>query len=295
MTIFQLECFLTLSQTMSFTRTAQMHFITQPALSRSISAMENELNATLVERKGHRISLTPSGEAFVEECKNLIGAYQRGVEKVKVITQGTAGTVRIGVAYDSYEPLAIQIIRALDTQHSDIYIDMKFSSAAGLIKLVDENLVDIVVASGKSKHRHVKSKLLEKRPLYAVMPSNHPLAERSEISLSELHNENFLAISHVTSYPGYESIIDMCTRSGFSPFIVREADTVSSLLMLVGSGMGVTILYKEHEPISNNQLSFVPLTEGYTFNRYLIWNDNNNPCLKAVIDVANELFGNKEI
>lgn len=79
MTIFQLECYYALAQSLNFTQTASQQYITQPALSRSISSLEKELGIKLVNRTTHTVSLTPAGRVFAEECRKIISTYQDGV------------------------------------------------------------------------------------------------------------------------------------------------------------------------------------------------------------------------
>lgn len=290
MTIFQLDCFLTLSQTLNFTRAAQLQFITQPALSRSISALEDELGVQLLERSRNSVALTSAGKVFANECKHIISACQKGIQDAQAISSGTTGTLRMGAAFDSYEPLTIKLINALRERHTGINVELKFSSADGLIKLIDDNLADMIVASGKSKRSDINSMLIDCRRIHIVLPSYHPLADCSSVSFSELSNEDFVAISHVMSLPGYESLIEFASRSGFVPHITGEADTVSGLLMMVGAGKGITILYRQHEPYSNDQIRFIPLDDDYYFNRYLIWNNSSNPLMDMVIQTAKEIF-----
>ena len=124
-----------------------------------------------------------------------------------------------------------------------------------------------------------------------MISSVHPLADREEVSFSELRYENFIAISRSSSIAGYQSIIDHASAGGFSPNIVGEAETVSSLLMMVACGVGITVLYKEHQPISaTDAVRFIPLKGEKYFNRYLIWNRLDNSCLDSVLEVAKELF-----
>ena len=78
MTIFQLECFCALADSLNFTQTANAMFITQPALSRAISSLEQELQLTLLQRTTHSVTLTPAGKIFSSECHKMLKEIQRG-------------------------------------------------------------------------------------------------------------------------------------------------------------------------------------------------------------------------
>lgn len=151
--------------------------------------------------------------------------------------------------------------------------------------------MDVIIASGRPRSAESKYLLVDRRMDYVVVSSVHPLADREEVSFSELRYENFIAISRSSSIAGYQSIIDHASAGGFSPNIVGEAETVSSLLMMVACGVGITVLYKEHQPISaTDAVRFIPLKGEKYFNRYLIWNRLDNSCLDSVLEVAKGLF-----
>lgn len=291
MTIFQLECYYALAQSLNFTQTASQQYITQPALSRSISSLEKELGLKLVNRTTHTVSLTPAGRIFAEECRKIIATYQTGVQNALTASHGMVGRVRLGVPIDSFEPLAVKLVRAVNEKHSGIQIELKFNTPTRLLRALDDDLADVIIASGRPRSAESRYLLVDRRMDYVVVSSHHPLADRDEISLGELRYENFIAISRSSSIAGYQSIIDHATAGGFYPNIVGEAETVSSLLMMVACGVGVTILYKEHQPISAvDSVRFIQLKNEKYFNRYLIWNTLDNPCLNSILDVAREHF-----
>lgn len=271
---------------------ASQQYITQPALSRSISSLEKELGIKLVNRTTHTVSLTPAGRVFAEECRKIISTYQDGVQNALTASQSIVGRVRLGVPIDSFEPLAVKLVRAITEKHSGIHIELKFNTPTRLLRALDDDLVDVIIASGRPRSAESKYLLVDRRMDYVVVSSVHPLADREEVSFSELRYENFIAISRSSSIAGYQSIIDHASAGGFSPNIVGEAETVSSLLMMmVACGVGITVLYKEHQPISaTDAVRFIPLKGEKYFNRYLIWNRLDNSCLDSVLEVAKGLF-----
>lgn len=295
MTIFQLECFYALAQSLNFTQTANQQFITQPALSRSISSLEQEMNLKLINRTTHKVSLTPAGKVFAEECKKIIEAYQLGIQTAQLATQNLIGSIRLGLPIDSFEPLAVKLVQALTKKHSGIQVKLKFNSPSRLLRSLDDGTVDAIIASGQPRKNPTKALLIDQRQDYIVLACNHPLAQREQITFSELSNENFVAISRASSEAGYLSILRHASKAGFTPKIISEAETISSLLMQVACGGGITVLYKEHQPASEGQIAFVPLVGEHYFNRYLLWNQDDNPFLDAAIAIAKEIYKVKEI
>lgn len=291
MTIFQIESFYVLSQTLNFTQAAAKQFISQPAMSKNISSLEKELNVTLVKRSTHGVSLTPAGEAFVDTCRSILETYQTGIRQVTMVAEEVVGTVRLGVPFDSFEPIASKIVQELRRLHSGVQVQLKFFTASSLIQNLDNGRLDVIVASGIPKDPNTKYLLFERRPLYAVLPSNHLLAKRESILFRELRNEPFVVVSRTASAAGYNSIFSLAQDANFDPNIVSAAETVSELLTKVACGMGVTILYRDHQPYNSEEcITFVPVLDAPPYNRYLIWTQNDNPCIREVIRIASEMY-----
>ena len=110
MTIFQLECFCALADSLNFTQTANAMFITQPALSRAISSLEQELQLTLLQRTTHSVTLTPAGKIFSSECHKMLKEFQRGSERARSAQAGQIGSVRIGFQRDNFETYIVDFV-----------------------------------------------------------------------------------------------------------------------------------------------------------------------------------------
>ena len=96
MTLVQLRHLLSLAQTGSFSRSAEALFLTQPALSRSIRALEDELGQALFDRVGRRSELTPFGREVVARARVLVGAADDLRDSGAQVARGDAGSLRIG-------------------------------------------------------------------------------------------------------------------------------------------------------------------------------------------------------
>ncbi len=287
MTLFQLECFYYLSKSLNFTKTARVFFISQPALSRSILSLEKELGVDLLERNSKRVSLTPAGAIFADECKKIIGAYQYGVQKVLSLSDEIAGRIRMGAPLDSYEPIVPSLYKAVKAKYPGIIIDLKFYTPSQLNKKLDDNVVDIIISSGTPKTHNCKYLCLDKRMDCVVLANHHHLANKEEVSISDFQGENFVSLTKASSVAGYNALMKYISLTGGK--IVAQADTVSSLITLVACGLGISVLYKEHSPYSAESVVFIPIKDGYQLERNLIWIQENNRCLDAVISVAKEM------
>ena len=96
MTIAQMSHFYALCQSGSYTQAAKQLYITQPALSKSIAALESELNLRLVERSTRTVALTAAGEEFARACEEMLEVYRKGVNNARTAAGDISGLVRFG-------------------------------------------------------------------------------------------------------------------------------------------------------------------------------------------------------
>ncbi|UQT48019.1 LysR family transcriptional regulator [Flavonifractor plautii] len=100
MTIAQMSHFYALCQSGSYTQAAKQLYITQPALSKSIAALESELNLRLVERSTRTVALTAAGEEFARACEEMLEVYRKGVNNARTAAGDISGLVRFGLPRD---------------------------------------------------------------------------------------------------------------------------------------------------------------------------------------------------
>lgn len=290
MTLFQLQCFVSVANTLNFTRSANELYITQPALSKSISSLEQELNLQLLTRSKRSVSLTAAGKLFAEECRKIIESFESGVNRAKLAVTGTIGTLKLGFQRDTFESFTVDLVRAFSSRHPEITLDLIPCSPTGQIRGLEYGELDAIIAGDNavpfSPDNHL---LLSSRVECAAVPEGHRLARREFVQMEELKDENFITMSPSASRLGFESLIQKAMNAGFSPKIVAQVDHVPSLLMLIACGQGISILYRNLEKNADGKVVFVPLEDVVPFRRWLIWNEmNQNPCLKHLIQVARQ-------
>lgn len=285
MTIFQLECFSALAESLNFTHTANVMYITQPALSRTISSLEQELQLTLLQRTTHNVTLTPAGRVFAQECVRILDDFRRGTNRARSAQVGQIGSLQVGFQRDTFETFVVDCLNDFRTQHPDIALELFPFSPTTLLSSLGEHTVDAVIAGGMPPATTTQSLLIASRQECAVFPLDHPLAKRESVTMQELREEPFIVMSRSVSCGGYESVIQKALDAGFEARIVAQVDLVPTLMTLVACGQGISILHHDMAASVNGRLAFVPIRGVPLFRRWLMWdNANQNPCLQALIE-----------
>lgn len=288
MNSLQCQCFCTVAETMNFTQAAQKMFVTQPAISRLISSLEKEVGVKLLNRDTRHVSLTPAGEAFYHSCKKILENYDEGMVAAQLAEQGMLGRLRIGFLRDTLDDDLAWYLLNYRKQYPDVRIEMKGYSHTELINAVLNGEVDIA-SGGRIDSSSIEFQSIRIRKLreMAVLPHNHPLAQRESLYLHELQKEDFILMSRASSSPGHDFLTRITKDAGFIPNVVAYASYLPELLTMVASGLGVSVLSGNLEEIAKRSCAMVPLELTQPTWRRLCWlPDNGNPCLARFIDMV---------
>lgn len=287
MTIFQLECFIALSQSLNFTQTAGDLFISQPTLSRNISAIEQELGVQLFRRNTKSVELTPAGERFSSGASEILQRFRQSAAEALQAKDGLVGRLTLGIQQDAFEPFTVDLINSFKSMYPDIELNLRSMSLHKLHHCLNSGNIDLIIGAGESSLEHPGRLLLSGRSECAVLPQWHNLAGRESLRMEELRNEPFVAMAPTASPSGNYLLMKYAAEAGFSPNIVATAESVPSLMMLVACGVGISILYRELEINAHGRLRFVPVEGLDSFKRYLMWDkDNRNPALNSFLKCA---------
>lgn len=243
MTLNQIHYFIKLAECLSFTEAAKCLFITQPALSRQIAVMEQELGTPLFVRDKKRLKLTPGGLVLYNRLPEIVHAYEEAVAEAGSANQGFEGTLRIGIL-DIYDIAGsvTDMIRLFQTGHPEIDLTLERFSLGALPKKLYQNQLDLILTYQFSLYdqpdlltaflHHFNSSILLNR--------HHPLARDQSVTLSDLRDETFVQLSQQVNKEGHQYLLHLYDRAGFVPNI-RFVDKMEDVLLWVQSGSGVAI------------------------------------------------------
>ncbi|AJR05835.1 LysR family transcriptional regulator [Photobacterium gaetbulicola] len=143
MDIEAVKMFALLAKKLNYTETAKALDVSQPTLSRKIKALEQDLNVTLVHRRGNNISLTPQGEAFLESATKILDLIDHTVEQLHVERKGISGQLRIGCLHPMARFLTKFFLPSFHEKHPNIHIHFHTLTPCTLTLFED---VDLMIA-----------------------------------------------------------------------------------------------------------------------------------------------------
>ncbi len=251
MELRQLKHFLAVGEAGSITAAARNLRLTQPALSRQIKALEEELDTALLERGAHSITLTPAGEVLVAEARKLLRLSDAMIEKVKSTAAGEP--LRVGYAPSlAGEFLSIAIER-FSQFHPRVRVRLyDWSSAEMRTGLANGKLDLIVAAPCTGLQEPIHWVPLRDYGWQVVMPANHPLGKKKSISAKDLDGQRLLLYDR-EHYPDYwNRVTGFFKEHHLRAKVAGEFDGVSSLTAALEGNLGIALLATS-SPIDRGQ------------------------------------------
>ena len=283
------------AEELNFRRAAKRLNMTQPSLSTQIRQLEEEMNTKLLERDTHRVSLTPAGRHFLEDCRRLLRDAGESVREAQRISRGEAGQLSIGFVASLGHGLLPRVLRAYRKKFPDVELRLTEMDTTQQIEALEARKLDLgFIGLGLPRETsNVRLTLVAEEKLVAVLPQDHLLARHGKspsksLRLRALAGERFL-LSDRQNAPIYNPwIIILCQQAGFQPHDVQEVGQPVTVLNYVAAGLGVTVLPAQFSRLSTVGVRFVPLAAPAPGYRYYAawWPENQHPALKHFVEIA---------
>jgi DNA-binding transcriptional LysR family regulator len=238
----QLRYFVVAARHEHIGRAAEELGLSQPALSRSISKMEEEYGAQLFDRGSRRIRLNSAGKLLVAHIERALAELDDARRELRENKTEARQTVSIGFL----ATFGVQLIPDLIRRYKVLDPSVQFRLLQGPYPLLLERLIggeiDLCVASPRFGDASLDWHPLFEEELVVIVPRGHRLWSRKQIELREIAKEPIVALKK--DYGLRQYVDDLCRVAGFSPEIAFEGEEVATLQGLVGAGFGVSLVPK---------------------------------------------------
>ncbi len=240
MDIADLQTFLAVAENGSFSRAAERSFLTQPAVSKRIAALESELNARLFDRAGRRVELAPAGVALLPQARSILAGVEEARRRIAALSHDIAGPLRIGTSYHVGLHRLPPALRSFYTAHPHVQLDLRFMDSEAACHAVEQGQLDLaVVTLPRSPHPRLHLEQVWSDPLEIVVAPAHPLAA-GKIRLRDL--AGYPAILPVPGATTREIILEALAAVRRELHIGLETNYLELIRMLVSIGLGWSAL-----------------------------------------------------
>jgi DNA-binding transcriptional LysR family regulator len=247
MDIRRLRYFVAAAEEENFHRAAARLHIVQPALSKQIAALEEELGCALFIRSQRRIYLSPAGQLFLQDVRRILRDMQLATERVRQAAAGQVGTLRIGFRETAARsPIVSRAIGEFRAAYPNVELQLSQVTSPAQCKALRAGELDAGFIYLSAEHDAGLARIpVATDRFYLALHSAHRLAKRKRIYLRDLIDEPFIWLARSRNAYYSDALLRDCLRGGLTPKIIQEADSEATSLNLVAVGMGVSFIVAE--------------------------------------------------
>ena len=236
----QLQYFIAVTEQMNFSKAAEKLHISQPSLSNAIKKLEQEIGSPLLKRNTRNLQLTEAGELLYERAKVILKNMEvLKIEMDEVIVHGTS-EVTIGVM-ESIKHWLPKVIANYKRDYPQMMIHLvDILGSKRVKKSLKSYKTHVIITNQRMDDDELEVQSLYEERLVAVLPLNHPLAEKDRLTFADLCNEPF-----IISTEGFQTRLDILSafeQANVKMNIQYEIERFETAVSLVRENLGITIL-----------------------------------------------------
>lgn len=266
MELYQLEQFMAAAELSHITKAARKLSISQPALSKNIHALEREIGYPLFDHVGKNIRLNKNGEILLKYVREIFRSIDNAGKELKDYNDGSDCSLSL------YVKAASRLLPDILRSYTGICPGIRFSVSQFHDESAGRPDCDFTIESSLTRADGPESCTLLKENILVALPAGHPLSGGPSVSLGDLQDEPFISLQKGM---GLSSITDYyCHLCGFSPNIVFESDSPSTLREMIQLGLGIAFIPELTWPgLADGSIRLLPVRNMKCI-RYinLLWN-----------------------
>lgn len=234
----QLRYFLHVAERGNFTRAAEDLVISQPALSRSIQKLEEELGQPVFQRSSRTVSLTDAGVLLQARAQQVLSIIED--TKAEITDDGQSGRVRVG-AIPTIAPFFLpEVLQRFSADFPRATLVVQENTTDRLLKSCTQGEIDLAILALPVPVKYLEVETLFDEELFLVLPPGHELASKEKIRLGDVEPFPFVLLdeAHCLS----DNIVSFCRRKSFQPVAVERTSQLAMVQELVSLSHGVSMI-----------------------------------------------------
>lgn len=235
MNLQQLECFREIARTQNITKSAERLRVSQPALSRTLKALEEELGITLFDRKGRSLALNQSGQEFLISVNSIFDILDRNWQRTQIAQDAPYTEIVIGGMVSEIELLPL--IYEFSQAHPYVYF--RINSRKIVNSQNTEDTTDFLLSANRMDHQGREMlEVFYSKPM-VVLSETDPLAKQESVALAQLSHHRFAFCTPPSGV--MPRAYNLCVAAGFRPKVVFTSDERYPICIMLLQGGCVSI------------------------------------------------------
>lgn len=261
MELRHLRYFVAVAEAENVTRAAAKLRVAQPAVSRQIRDLEDELGVALFERSAKAVRLTEAGRVFLDEARAVLHRSDAAVDAARAAAGGTSGELHAGYAPSLTVEILPRALRSFQAEFPRVRVLLHDLSTQEMLDCLRGGKlhVALMVQPARGSLRGLRFHELARYPFCAGVAPGHRFARRRSVTLAMIASEPLIAYSRA-DYPEYHSnLATLFAREKRKPSIIEEHDSVTSLIAAVEAGRGIALVVSCLACLAGPRLKLLPI------------------------------------
>ncbi|OHB58535.1 MAG: hypothetical protein A2Y07_05015 [Planctomycetes bacterium GWF2_50_10] len=235
-----LQIYCDLIEMRSFSKAALKHIISQSAISQQLGKLELVHKCQLLDRQKRPFEPTPAGQLLYDACKDMISRYEQFKNQLAEQARSQGDRINIAAIFSIGMHSLPPYLKKFMARYPTVNLNVEYSGWEQIHEKVIQGYVEIGIVAVPKKERNLEVYEFESEPLVVVCSNEHPFASRSEIDLSDLCDQKFIAFArHV---PTRELIDNLLSQCNITIRPAMEFDNIETIKRAVEINSGVSIL-----------------------------------------------------
>ena len=241
---WQLRYFVAVAERLHFGRAAQALHMSQPPLSRAIRNLEERLGVALFARNRRRVELTAEGGRFLDEARRVLGQLERSVRELKGMASGEQGRLRIGFVSLADFGVLPGLLKRFKAARPGVRLALREMLSPEQATALAGGELDFGLllppVLGEANLEHI---VVQRERFLAALPARHRLARKAgRLGVKELGGEPFVTVPREIAPGLYDIVRGLAERAGIALNVTQEAIQMQTVVSLVSSGLGVSLV-----------------------------------------------------
>ena len=287
MELRHLRYFVTVAEELNVSRASARLHVSQPAVSRQLRDLENEIGVPLFVRRHNGLAMTDAGESFLAHARGILRKSADAAAHMNSFRQRPAKRLAIGYIPSVLADILTPALKEFTRKNGDTEVSLKELAPQHQVRGLRDGRIDLALLGNPCLElsREFRVITLRRVPFCAVVPEDHRLARRARVALGELKGETFIGFAD-DLFPGRNaSISNACEQAGFTPKLIPRIENLTALLATVAAGQGVALAPEEVRQLPHQGAVFVPLKRPVpsVASAAVVRNDDNNQALAEML------------
>lgn len=242
MELHSLRYFVAVAEELHFGRAAARLHITQPALSRQIQGLEEELDVKLLQRTKRTVELTEAGTAFLVEVRKALQQVESAIHIAQRAARGEVGSLRIAFTPSAMHTVLPTMLKQFRDRYPNVKLELSELCTLDQVNTLRTETIDVGLLHPPIDAPFLHLHPLQGENLVVALPQTHPLAKQKQLRLKSLAGEPLILHPRYEGPVLYDQILNLCRNAGFEPHIVHEEVKHQTRVGLVAAGIGITFV-----------------------------------------------------